>query len=119
MLGALIGALGFVISGCATSTALTRAEKPPPLAPGTPVLISARDLSQDERPPAAARPWARAPGHKVPDSDQRVEDVESRLALLEDHRRHGTLGQGTIQAADRLIAKLAAASATRRRDTPR
>jgi hypothetical protein len=41
---------------------------------------------------------------------QRVEDVESLLALLEDHRRHGTLGQDTIHAVDRLIAKLTAAS---------
>jgi hypothetical protein len=41
---------------------------------------------------------------------QRVEDVESLLALLEDHRRHGTLGQDTIHAIDRLIATLTAAS---------
>jgi hypothetical protein len=41
---------------------------------------------------------------------QRVEDVESLLALLEDHRRHGTLSQDTIHAVDRLIAKLTAAS---------
>ena len=40
---------------------------------------------------------------------QRVEDAESLLALLEDHRRHGTLGPETIHAVDRLIAKLAAA----------
>jgi hypothetical protein len=40
---------------------------------------------------------------------QRVEDVESLLALLEDHRRHGTLGQDTIHAVDRLIAKLTTA----------
>ena len=40
---------------------------------------------------------------------QRVEDVESLLALLEDHRRHATLGQDTIHAVDRLIAKLTAA----------
>lgn len=40
---------------------------------------------------------------------QRVEDVESLLALLEDRRKHGTLGQGTIHAVDRLIAKLTAA----------
>ena len=41
---------------------------------------------------------------------QRVEDVESLLALLEDRRRHGTLGQDTIHTVDRLIAKLTAAS---------
>lgn len=41
---------------------------------------------------------------------QRVEDVESILALLEDHRRHGKLTQDTIHAVDRLIAKLTAAS---------
>ena len=41
---------------------------------------------------------------------QRVEDVESLLALLEDRRRHGTLSQDTIHAVDRLIAKLTAAS---------
>ena len=40
---------------------------------------------------------------------QRVEDVESLLALLEDRRRHGTLGQDTIHAVDRLITKLTAA----------
>jgi hypothetical protein len=40
---------------------------------------------------------------------QRVEDVESLLALLEDHRRHWTLGQAAIHAVDRLIAKLTAA----------
>jgi len=40
---------------------------------------------------------------------QRVEDVESLLALLEDRRRHGTLGQDTIHAVDRLIATLTAA----------
>ena len=40
---------------------------------------------------------------------QRVEDAESLLALLEDHRRHGTLGQDTIHAVDRLIAKLTTA----------
>jgi hypothetical protein len=40
---------------------------------------------------------------------QRVEDVESFLALLEDRRRHGTLGQDTIHAVDRLTAKLTAA----------
>ena len=40
---------------------------------------------------------------------QRVEDVESLLALLEDHRRHGKLSQDTIHAVDRLIAKLTAA----------
>jgi hypothetical protein len=40
---------------------------------------------------------------------QRVEDVESLLALLEDHRRHGTLGPDKVHAVDRLIAKLTAA----------
>jgi hypothetical protein len=40
---------------------------------------------------------------------QRVEDVESLLALLEDRRRHETLGQAAIHAIDRLIAKLTAA----------
>ena len=40
---------------------------------------------------------------------QRVEDVESLLALLEDRRKHGTLDQDTIHAVDRLIAKLTAA----------
>jgi hypothetical protein len=41
---------------------------------------------------------------------QRVEDVESLLALLEGRRRHGKLDQDTLQAVDRLIAKLTAAS---------
>ena len=41
---------------------------------------------------------------------QRVEDVESLVALLEDRRRHEKLGQGAIHAVDRLIAKLTAAS---------
>jgi len=40
---------------------------------------------------------------------QRVEDAESLLALLEDHRRHGTLGPDKVHAVDRLIAKLTAA----------
>ncbi|MDO8477207.1 MAG: hypothetical protein Q7W02_13620 [Candidatus Rokubacteria bacterium] len=40
---------------------------------------------------------------------QRVEDVESLLALLEDLRKHGTLGQDAIHAVDRLIATLTAA----------
>jgi hypothetical protein len=40
---------------------------------------------------------------------QRIEDVESLLALLEDYRRHGTLGDDTIHAVDRLIATLTAA----------
>lgn len=40
---------------------------------------------------------------------QRVEDVESLLALLEDHRRHGALGPDKVHAVDRLIAKLTAA----------
>jgi hypothetical protein len=40
---------------------------------------------------------------------QRVEDVESLLALLEDRRKHGTLGQDTIHSVDRLIATLTAA----------
>ena len=40
---------------------------------------------------------------------RRVEDVESLLALLEDYRRHGKLGDDTIHAVDRLIAKLTAA----------
>jgi len=40
---------------------------------------------------------------------QRVEDVESLLALLEDHRRHGTLGHDMVHAVDRLIATLTAA----------
>lgn len=40
---------------------------------------------------------------------QRVEDVESLLALLEDHRRHWTIGHPAIHAVDRLIAKLTAA----------
>ena len=40
---------------------------------------------------------------------QRVEDAESLLALLEDHRRHGTLGPDKVHAVDRLIATLTAA----------
>jgi len=40
---------------------------------------------------------------------QRVEDVESLIALLESRRRHGALDHGTIHAVDRLIATLAAA----------
>ena len=40
---------------------------------------------------------------------QRVEDVESLLALLEDHRRHGKLSPDMIHAVDRLIAKLTSA----------
>ena len=41
---------------------------------------------------------------------QRIEDVESLLALLEDYRRHGILAQDTIHSVDRLIAKLTVAS---------
>ena len=41
---------------------------------------------------------------------QRVEDVESLLAVLEERRRHGKLSQETTHAVDRLIAKLTAAS---------
>ena len=40
---------------------------------------------------------------------QRIEDAESLLALLEDHRRHGTLASDTIHSVDRLIAKLTVA----------
>ena len=40
---------------------------------------------------------------------QRIEDAESLLALLEDHRRHGTLGPDKVHAVDRLIATLTAA----------
>ena len=40
---------------------------------------------------------------------QRIEDAESLLALLEDHRRHGTLGLDKVHAVDRLIATLTAA----------
>ena len=40
---------------------------------------------------------------------QRIEDAESLLALLEDHRRHGTLAPEVIHAVDRLIAKLTVA----------
>ena len=40
---------------------------------------------------------------------QRVEDIESLLALLESHRRHGEFGQHAIHAVDRLIATLTAA----------
>jgi len=43
-------------------------------------------------------------------SFQRVEDVESIVAMLEERRRHGTLSQDTTHAVDRLIAKLAAAA---------
>jgi hypothetical protein len=39
----------------------------------------------------------------------RIEDAESLLALLEDHRRHGTLGPDKVHAVDRLIATLTAA----------
>jgi hypothetical protein len=42
-------------------------------------------------------------------SFQRIEDVESLLALLEDHRRHGKLSEDAIHAVDRLIANLTAA----------
>ena len=41
---------------------------------------------------------------------QRVEDIESLLALLEDYRRHGTLAPDTIHSVDRLIAKLTVAA---------
>jgi hypothetical protein len=40
---------------------------------------------------------------------QRVEDVESLLALLEDRRAHGILGHDAVHAVDRLIAKLTTA----------
>lgn len=40
---------------------------------------------------------------------QRVEDVESLLALLEDCRRRETLDHDTIHMVDRLIATLTAA----------
>ena len=57
----------------------------------------------------AAASGAKRTGNLEAWTFQRVEDVESLLALLEDHRRHGTLGQDTIHAVDRLIAKLTAA----------
>ena len=41
---------------------------------------------------------------------QRVEDIESLLALIEDYRRHGTPTADTIHSVDRLIAKLTVAS---------
>ena len=41
---------------------------------------------------------------------QRVEDIESLLALLEDYRRHGTLAPDTLRSLDRLIAKLTVAA---------
>lgn len=40
---------------------------------------------------------------------QRVEDLESLVALLEDQRRHGALTQDTTHAVDRLLATLTAA----------
>jgi hypothetical protein len=40
---------------------------------------------------------------------QRVEDLESLLALLEDCRRRGALDHDTIHTLDRLIAALTAA----------
>jgi hypothetical protein len=58
----------------------------------------------------AAASGARRTGDLEAWTFQRVEDVESLLALLEDRRRHGTLGQDTIHAVDRLITKLTAAS---------
>jgi hypothetical protein len=41
---------------------------------------------------------------------QRIEDVESLLALLEGCRRHGTVAQDIVHSIDRLIAKLRVAS---------
>ena len=43
-------------------------------------------------------------------SFQRIEDVESLLALLEDYRRHGALNSDAIHSIDRLIAKLTVAA---------
>lgn len=40
---------------------------------------------------------------------QRTEDVESLVALLEDHRRHWKPDQEEIHSVDRLIARLTAA----------
>jgi len=58
----------------------------------------------------AAASGARRTGDVEAWTFQRVEDVESLLALLEDHRRHGKLSDDTIHVVDRLIAKLAAAA---------
>jgi hypothetical protein len=57
----------------------------------------------------AAASGAKRTGENETWTFQRVEDVESLLALLEDRRRHGTLGQDAIHAVDRLIMKLTAA----------
>lgn len=42
---------------------------------------------------------------------QRTEDVETLVALLEDHRRHWKPDQDGIHSIDRLIARLRAAVA--------
>jgi hypothetical protein len=57
----------------------------------------------------AAASGARRTGDLESWTFQRVEDVESILALLEDHRRHGKLSEDAIHAIDRLISKLTAA----------
>lgn len=41
---------------------------------------------------------------------QRIEDVESLLAVLEGERRHGKLSPDATHSIDRLIAKLTAAT---------
>jgi hypothetical protein len=41
---------------------------------------------------------------------QRIEDVESLLAVLEEERRHGRLSPDATHSVDRLIAKLTTAS---------
>lgn len=48
-LGALLGALGFALAGCAMSTALTRDEKTRPLTAGAPILIMEPDVQLFER----------------------------------------------------------------------
>ncbi len=57
----------------------------------------------------AATSGARRVGNLEAWSFQRVEDVESVLALLEGYRRHENPAPDRIHAVDRLIAKLTAA----------
>ena len=53
---------------------------------------------------------AAGPGDHEAWSFQRIEDLESLLALPEDYRRHGTLNPDAIHSVDRLIAKLTVAA---------
>jgi len=72
------------------------------------LMASAADVALSTGARAAAAGATRT-GDLETWSFQRMEDVESLLALLEDYRRHSEAGQDGIHSVDRLIAKLTAA----------